>query len=110
MWVRLPPRVPIFLSCFQSVDFRIFAYSPRIFSSSTTHRIACPNSLQISFELPLPSVNPRVVMPLGHPHALMPQEDGDSLNWDSRHRELNGKRISKPVGMAAEACQSEQFC
>src|ERR1700739_4690529 len=87
MWVRLPPRVPIFLSCFQPVDgFGIFAYPTRIFSSSATHRIACPNSLEISCELLLPSVNPRVVMPPDHPHALMPQNDRDSLHWDSSVR------------------------
>ena len=95
MWVRLPPRAPVFVLCFQLVD----APLRKLYLFCTCHLrsndwIICPCALDVSLELLLARANPRAVMLFCDPHALVAEQNRDALYGHAREKQFNGKRIA----------------
>ena len=79
MWVRLPPRAPLFVFCFHLVD----ALLPELYLICTCHlrsddRIIGPCALHVGLKLLLPRANPRAVMFFCDAHALMAEQNRDA--------------------------------
>ena len=98
MWVRLPPRAPVFPFCFQLVD----APLRKLYLFCTCHLrsndgIIGPSALHIGLKLLLARANPRAVMFFCDPHALMAEQYGDTLNRDTREKQFDGERVAESV-------------
>src|SRR5215469_12167162 len=102
MWVRLPPRAPTYPFCFHLVHalpFNLYPFCTRNFLHE--HRIALPCPRYIGLKLFLARAHPGVVMLFCDAHALMSEQDRDTLDGHARKQQLHSKRIAEAMGNCA---------
>ncbi len=74
MWVRLPPRAPVFLLCYQLVeDFVLAASLLRTLPLDKRDRVVCQSSLDIRFQLLSPRADKGIVVLFSYSDTSMPE-------------------------------------
>src|SRR5258708_27932677 len=110
MWVRLPPRAPLFLIEDERVVGPLLSVYLVYPTLQKNERIAAPGVSQIRFQLFLSRANPWRVMLLSDPHTLVAQQYRNSFNGHTGEKQFDSECVAETVCMSVRnVCEFEEF-